>query len=135
MKLLGWTVERGDNRRVVGRVSEFLTLRVDVPTFYAYREPRYGALWGGRLSDVQAGSPRDLAHQLYLNRQERLRRQRVLVMIRVRDNITPVMVRMSEQFRVLEATAATAARAMAGFGRSYDTAARQHILDIMEGIE
>jgi hypothetical protein len=102
---LGWTVSRGEDRE--------LTLRL--PTLTAWRAPRY-VLWGARGWDVQIGSAQDLARQRVLNRRAAAARAQLVMVLRFRDAMTPVMRDLDAQFKALAAAmrpAAEAARAMA----------------------
>lgn len=97
-----WVLRRGDeDKRLVSLVTVFVTLRIDVPTFYLWRRPQY-VLWGARGNDVLIGSPADRARQQVLNRRARQTRERVTVVLMLRDSFTPTVLRLQEAVRAFE---------------------------------
>jgi hypothetical protein len=119
---LGWRVARGLDT-TVSYASRWLSFTLLVPVLYAYREPRYGVLWGGRSCDVQAGAREDVARQATLNRLARERRQLILVTLKLRDELTPTFERLAESFAALSAVGQTARQATAEFGAAYQRTA------------
>jgi hypothetical protein len=118
MRLLGWSVGRAGARRVT------VTVRVNVPTFYVYRKPRYGVLWGGRSCDVQLGSAVDRARQTVLNRRAAERRHLVLVTFTLRDQLTPVFERMEKSVAAFSRVVQDAGKGVEDFGRAYEAGRR-----------
>lgn len=133
MTFLGWCVVRGEDK-VITRLGDRFSFTLLVPTVHAWRVPRYGALWGARSCDVQLGSPADRARQQVLARRARERRMQLLVMIRVRDNLTPMMQDIDRQMRALSAATMPATEALGRMAEELGKAHHERMRKIAESI-